>query len=323
MILPTLKWVESLYVRARTRPALLFVVIVFAVAGLTASLGIVGKIRGGNGTAIVYLNRDLSTGNLSQWTHRDYGLGTDKGGNESGAGYLWYHADVAGQRAAGMTVTATAHASPAAKSDSVYLWEGAQSWNYAPYEIWLRTSVMFPSATTISKSGATGEQPFQPTTGEWNWFLEFHNDSNPMPSCAREFANVAFSVKTDDPPEIGIAGTRNARMAMRVMGGRDCDPNIVWVDGPPLEWDHWYEMLVHIKWSSGSGIVEWYLDNSSSPYYSNLKIPTLFTRPSGYVTPSYTTLTIPNYRLHAPWNSTIYIGPLAVGSTKNSVQSAF
>jgi hypothetical protein len=222
-----------------------------------------------------------------------------------------------------MTVTATAHASPAAESDSVYLWEGAQFWNYAPYEIWLRTSVMFPSAATISKSGATGEQPFQPTTGEWNWFLEFHNDSNPMPSCAREFANVAFTVKTDDPPEIGIAGTRNARMAMRVMGGRDCDPNIVWVDGPPLEWDHWYEMLVHIKWSSGSGIVEWYLDNSSSPYYSNLKIPTLFTRPSGYVTPSYTTLTIPNYRLHAPWNSTIYIGPLAVGSTKSSVQSAF
>ncbi len=33
-----------------------------------------------------YLNRDLSTGDFSPWTHRDYGLGTDVGSNNSGAG---------------------------------------------------------------------------------------------------------------------------------------------------------------------------------------------------------------------------------------------
>src|SRR6266581_4533286 len=61
-----------------------------------------------------YQNHDLSTGNLMQWRHRDYGLGTDVGLNDSGAGYLWYHPNVGGRKAAGMTATPSAHASPAA-----------------------------------------------------------------------------------------------------------------------------------------------------------------------------------------------------------------
>jgi hypothetical protein len=222
-----------------------------------------------------------------------------------------------------MTVTPAAHASPATTSDSVYLWEPRQSWNHQPYEIWLRTSVMFPSESTISSSGLSGEAPFAPTTGEWNWFLEFHNDSTPLPGCAKEFANISLDVKTNDLPQGGVAGTTNVRLAMRIMGGNDCAPNIVWVDGPPLQWDHWYEILLHIKWDPKRGIVEWYLDNFSAPYYSNLKIPTLFTRPKGYLNPSYTNLTLANYRLHAPWNSTIYVGPLVVGSTERSVLNAF
>jgi hypothetical protein len=272
---------------------------------------------------IVFLNRDLTTGDLSQWTHRDFGLGTDAGSNTSQAGYLWYHANVGGRRAAGMTVTPKAHASPAANSDSAFLWEPRQSWNYQPYEIWLRTSVMFPSAATISSSGLSGEAPFAPTTGEWNWFLVFHNDSSPLPGCAKEFGNISLDVKTDDPVVSGVVGTNNVRIALRIMGGNDCSPNIVWVDGPPLQLDHWYEMLLHIKWDPKRGLVEWYLDNFSAPYYSNLKIPTLYTRPKGYVSPSYTTLTVANYRLHALWNSTFYVGPLVVGSTQSSVLNAF
>jgi hypothetical protein len=287
-----------------------------------------GSMRGANGKSTgaanaIYLDHDLSTGNLSQWTHFDYGLGTDLGSNKSGAGDLWHHSNVGGRRAAGLTATPAAQASPAANSDSVYLWEPTQSWNYAPYEIWLRTSVMFPSGTTISTAGAQGEQPFQPTTGEWNWFLEFHNDSNPLPSCAQEKANVALDVKTDDPVQSGVVGTANVRLAVRIMGGDDCAPSIVWVNGPSLVWDHWYEILLHIKWEPSGGIFEWYLDNFNIPYYSNLNIPTLFTRPAGYASPSYTSLTAANYRWHAPWRSTIYLGPLVVGATQSSVLSAF
>lgn len=311
--------VYSSVVCLRTRGAFLFLLL-FTVANAIACHGLTATKAAAN---TVYLNRDLSTGDLSQWTHRDFGLGTDKGGNTDGAGYLWYHANVAGRRAVGLTVTPTARASPAANSDSVYVWDRNQYWNEQPYEIWLRTSVLFPSAATISSSGLNGEAPFAPTTGEWNWFLEFHNDSNPVPACAKEFANISLDVKTDGPIQNDVVGTNNARLALRIIGGNDCAPNIVWVDGPPLQWDHWYEILLHIKWDPERGIVEWYLDNLSNPYFSKLKIPTLFTRPKGYVSPSYTSLTVPNYRLHAPWNSTIYLGPLVVGSTKDAVLHAF
>jgi len=303
----------------RTKPILLLLLL-FSVATEIACNGLNASKTSGNS---VFLNRDLSTGDLSQWTHRDFGLGTDVGGNTNGAGYLWYHSSLAGRRTAGLTVTPTAHASPAANSDSVFLWEPRQFWNHQPYEIWLRTSVMFPSAATISSSGLSGEAPFAPTTGEWNWFLVFHNDSNPMPGCAKEYGNISLAVKTDDLVVSGVIGTKNLRIALRIMGGDDCSPNIVWVDGPPLQLDHWHEMLLRIKWDPKRGLVEWYLDNFSAPYYSNLKIPTLFRRPKGYMSPSFTTLTLPNYRLHAPWNSTIYIGPLAVGSTRPSVLKAF
>jgi hypothetical protein len=94
----------------------------------------------------------------------------------------------------------------------------------------------------------------------------------------KNLLNVALTVRTGDPPEIGIVGTRNVGMALRVMGGNDCAPNIVWVDGPALEWDRWYEILLHIKWNPNRGIAERYLDNFSAPYCSNLNIPTLYIR---------------------------------------------
>jgi hypothetical protein len=308
----------SLLACSRARASFLLLLL-FSGASAIACGGLNALKAGGT----VFLNRDLSAGDLSQWTHRDFGLGIDVGSNTSGAGYLWFHANVMGRKAVGMTVTSTAHASPAANSDSVYLWDRSQYWNYQPYEFWLRTSVMFPSAATIQADGATGEAPFAPTTGEWNWFLEFHNDSSPLPPCAKEFANISLDVKTDDPPQNGVVGTKNPRLALRIMGGNDCTPEIVWVNGPPLRWDHWFEMLLHIKWDPKCGITEWYVDDYDVPYYSNRKIPTLFTRPKAYVSPSYTSLTVPNYRLHAPWSSTIYIGPLVVGSTKSSVLNAF
>ena len=122
----------------------LLLLVSFTVVKVSGCSGI-NAINNGSNTSgdIAYLNLDLSTGNLMQWTHRDFGLGTDVGSNDSGAGYLWYHSNVGGRKAAGMTATPSAHASPASNSDSVYLWDPSQSWNYAPYEIWLRTSVMF------------------------------------------------------------------------------------------------------------------------------------------------------------------------------------
>jgi hypothetical protein len=291
-----------------------------------------GNITGANGGSppagdTIYLNHDLSTGDLSQWTHRDFGFGTDTGSNDSGAGYLWYHANVAGLKAAGLTATPAAHASPAASSDSVYLWEPTAPWNYAPYEIWLRTSIMFPSAATISAAGAKGEQPFHPTTGSWNWFLELHNDSNPSP--VQENSPICFGILTDGPVSTRVG--RHPRIFCRLAGGSDSAIQTLYVyengvgalgaAGVPLQYDHWYPFLIHVKLSPTAGAFEWF--EGSKTIYSNLNIPTLYSRPAGYVSPSYTSLTVTNYRLHASWSSTIYFGPLVVGSTRQAVLSAF
>ena len=211
-----------------------------------------------------------------------------------------------------------AHASPASFSDSVYLWEPTEPWNYAPTEFWLRTSFLFPSASTIAAVGFQGEAAYQPTTGEFNWVLELHNDSNP--NAGPEYANLAWNVMTDYPVVNGAVG-QNPFLRLRIMGGPDAAIQTVLVPGPKLALDHWYEFLAHVKLDPVNGIVEWFLDGAT--VYSNLSIPTLYTRPAGFVSPSYTSLTLPNYRLHAPWNSTVYVGPLAVGPTQSSVANAF
>ncbi len=84
----------------RARPILLLPLL-FSVATEIACNGLNASKTSGNS---VFLNRDLSAGDLSQWTHQDYGLGTDVGGNTRGGGYLLYHQNVAGRRAAGMTL---------------------------------------------------------------------------------------------------------------------------------------------------------------------------------------------------------------------------
>ncbi len=261
-------------------------------------------------TGTIYLNRDLSTGDLYQYTHRDWGLGTDVGANSSGAGLLYHHADVNGRRAAGLTVTPTAQASPAAGSDSVYLWDPVQPWGVSGQEWWLRTSFFFPSSASAALF-QPGEAPFQATTGEWNWILELHKD---LTSGAN---TIQFGVMTDYPAVSGQVGT-NPRLFLRLAYGNESSPTMIYKEAPALMFDHWYEFLIHVKLDASAGIAEWFLDGQQ--LYSNLNVPTLFQRSTG---PSSVSLTVPNYRWHAPWSATVYVGPLAIGSTQSIVLNAF
>jgi hypothetical protein len=260
---------------------------------------------------------------VESWTNRDYGLGTNVGSNSSGAGYLYDNQNVGGSIAMGMTATPNAQASPAAGSDSVYLWEPTQSWNYSGQEWWLRTSFYFPSSAS-SIVFNPGEAPYQPTTGIFNWFLELHNDSNYGPG---EDSPICFGILTDGPVSTSVG--KNPRMFVRLQGGPDSALQMRYVyenglgtsssPGVPLQYDHWYPLLIHVLLSPTAGIFEWF--EGSTTIYSNLDLPTLYTRANGSI--SYTSLTLDNYRLHATWNSTIYMGPLAVGPTEESVMSAF
>jgi hypothetical protein len=257
------------------------------------------------------LNRDLSTGDLSQYTHRDYGLGTDVvPTSQALAGWLAYHENVAGRRAAGLTVTPTSAASGnPSGSDGVYLWDPIQSWGTKGSEWWLRTSFLFPSAANLAL--VPPEAHFAATTGEWNWILELHKDKTTGPS------EVTFDVLTDYPVT-ALPGV-NPRMRMRLAYGNESNPSFIYKEAPALQFDHWYEFLLHEKLDPAVGMLEWFLDGVQM--YSNLNVPTLFTHADGTI--SQVNLTVPNYRLHATWNSTFFLGPLCIAADKASALAAF
>src|SRR5437016_6218537 len=94
----------------------------------------------------VYFNGDFETGNLGQWRHVDRGGGIDRPG--SGIVQVVANPAARGRYATELTVTPTAHASTAASSDSVYLWnDGGQPYLAAGGEVWEHLRVDFPAST--------------------------------------------------------------------------------------------------------------------------------------------------------------------------------
>jgi hypothetical protein len=245
------------------------------------------------------------------WDSFDLGLGSLSVGSGSNGGtspgVVRATTAPGGKAAYELTVTPTAHASDAASSDSVYLWNYPQSYDgYANRGAvtWYHLRVMFPSSA------------FVPTTGEWNMVIVHHNDPGYTKfSCSQEVGNVAFDVTTDYPVVSGAVG-QNAHLKLRLMGGNSCAPQRTWYDLGPLQYDHWYDLVYQVKWDpTTSGFFNLWLDGSQKSSYSG---PTLYTRPDASV--SYTWLDLVNYRLHANWNSTIYFGATKIGPTSGSVQ---
>ena len=200
-----------------------------------------------------------------------------------------------GTAALAETVTPTAHASAAASSDAIWVWNNAKS-GIGGYQSVGSTetyhvAVRFPS---------TG---YKPTTGNWNWFIENHNDSGYTNwSCASaEKANISWDVETDGPDvqyQVGL----NPRLKLRVMGGPSCSPSTKWYDFGPLQLDHWYDLRYQVKWTpTSAGFVNVYVDDKLVAAYVG---PTLYQRPDGST--SYTNWDLVNYRWHASWNSTIF-----------------
>jgi Polysaccharide lyase len=119
-------------------------------------------------------------------------------------------------------------------------------------ERWYRSHVYFPA-------------DFRPSPdNSWNWVVQWHNWPN-GPCCS----NLALYVDTRDG--------RDA-LTLRVMGGGDRahpaeDNDIItgrnpaghvdsFVGDPHLQRQHWYDSVVHVRWSADptKGLVEWWLD---------------------------------------------------------------
>ncbi|MGA3025693.1 MAG: heparin lyase I family protein [Bryobacteraceae bacterium] len=211
-----------------------------------------------------------------------------------------------------LTVTASSNfAASSARSDRVDLWN-----NLRPYlgqegeENWEHFQVLFPSAGDA----------YQPAPGMWNWVAQHHNDQNYKRFIAsgeikQELPELCWGVDSKAKLPTGETATE---LFMAIRGGDDLNQpkqTIVHTDAPLL-YDHWYDMLVHVRWSHdpSRGLVEWWLDGQL--IYSQ-PIADLWLRPDG--TTDHVNFELSNYRIHAEWDSTIYYGRVKLGTTRESV----
>jgi Polysaccharide lyase len=128
----------------------------------------------------------------------------------------------------------------------------SRSLAYEGSEAWYRSHVFFPGG-------------FRPSPGTaWNWVVQWHNWPDGV--CC---PNLALSVDARRGCEA---------LSLRAMGGGDAghpverssvikeeNPagRLQWFAGDPvLLRDHWYDSLVHVRWSTSpsKGLVEWWLD---------------------------------------------------------------
>lgn len=154
---------------------------------------------------------------------------------------------------------------------------------------------------------------YTPTTGEWNWLVEWHNDG----ACSTAGAvSTAVGVYTDFPVVAGAAG-QNPRLALRLGGGSCTAPTYATFALPAgsLMFDHWYTLLIHIVWSQTGGRADWFVDGTSE---GSTSFPTLYTNPDG--TADQPAFGLYNYRLDDPVHvSGVDFDNVMVGPTQASV----
>jgi hypothetical protein len=156
---------------------------------------------------------------------------------------------------------------------------------------------------------------YAPTTGEWNWLVEWHNDPHTGASGAQP-VSIALGIYTDWPVVAGQVGA-NPQLVLRLAGGSSADPTYenVYLPGP-VQYDHWYSLTFHFVWSTdpAAGLAEWFVDGRQ---ITSQSFPTLFANPDG--TQSYNSFGVYNYHLSAPWTSTVEFDNVAIGPSQASV----
>jgi hypothetical protein len=168
-------------------------------------------------------------------------------------------------------------------------------------DTWYRIRLRFPAGS------------YFPTTGQWNWLTEWHDDDHTT-SFNLSAYSIAMGVYTDYPVVSGAVG-QNPQLVLRLMGGDTMSPTTKTLSAGPLAYDHWYEFLVHVVWHPSLGSVEWFRDGQLA---ASTSFPTLYHNPDG--TLDHPAFGLYNYRLHDPVHtSEVDFDLAAVGATRASV----
>jgi hypothetical protein len=171
-------------------------------------------------------------------------------------------------------------------------------------ETWYRVRIRFPSGK------------YFPTTGQWNWHVEWHNDDH---TASYGSYSTAMGVYTDYPVVAGQVGT-SPRLALRLAGGLSSSPTYESHELPlgSLRYDHWYDIVFRIVWGTdkdGTGRIGWWVDGTQRLSKS---FPILQRNPDGTV--DHPGFGIYNYRLHDPSHtSEVHFDSVLIGPSAESV----
>jgi len=257
------------------------------------------------------------TRNLKPWDHIQVGgdnftvSARPDGAEEPGA--VRAVPDPLGKQGWVYELTVTAESTFAAKSataDRVDLWNNTKRFMGSEgQETWEHFQFMFPA------------NRYHPAPGNWNWLVQHHNDSGykrfvKSGQIVWEYPELVWGVNTAAKLPDGKVATA---FFMRVWGGDDTKPGtptIVYT-GEALRYDHWYDVLVRVVWSTDAktGFVAWWMDGKKiyeAPH------PTLWTRPDG--TKDHVNFEFSNYRKHDTTTSTVYFGRVKLGSSRRAVE---
>ncbi len=280
-----------------------------------------GTSSGGACNATVFCG-DWETGNISQWTLWDHGGGVGGSYPGPGGGGVSVVSDpkAQGNYAARILVTPYSHASPAASSDSAYVYLPSGAYNGQAYgrngmDDWYRFRILFPS-------------DYRATCGEWNYAGTAHHTDDTV-SAAGGNGSPYFGVIKD-------CGTGREVYMVRILGGtlggtsREYRINVddgfstegpYWGSPYPfsssgLRRGVWYDIAYRVKWSPDPAVgrFELYLDGQLK-WARN--VATMWRLSNGYIGPyNFDQL---SYRSHADWNAAIYVDDTRIGRTAAEV----
>jgi Polysaccharide lyase len=189
----------------------------------------------------------------------------------------------------------------------------SNAWEQEGAETWYRVRILLPSGSNPDYPGTF--HPLQPAPSGWNTFVSWH-----------EYRVGGMS------PSLGRSTWCRHRAGcfqVKWVGGRG---KTYWVDdeAEPLRFDHWYDVLVHVKWSAyeDKGYAEVWVDGRKifGPGIGGVPstIATLWRHEDGQ--PAATYLTLGHYRRHPRLSGiadygddTVYADDLLIGPTRAAV----
>lgn len=171
-------------------------------------------------------------------------------------------------------------------------------------DTWYRFQVLLPSGNNPAYPGRfTNEGQISSGSG-WDMFAEWHAPYGDGASCAS--MNGDF---------VGTNGSN--QLLLRVGGGYECSPTYVYShDSTPLQYDHWYDIVVHFTYSADPnvGFYEWYVDGR---LIGSGHTPTIWQYRNGAL--AGWRYQVGLYRGHVDWTDTVYIDGAVAGPTRTSV----